>query len=226
MIYMIIIWVTLILCTVGGNMILGFYISHQQIEERILKNGKYILYFMLSLCFIWPVANLAFNLMVPNEKIMIGTWGTAPFFQIIFNFFAYISGNFLAVSHYYLETVHKLADRIFCYVTIFGLTVLLLLSNVFCLFLDEGKNYSFISPDQNHTIVVNEHNFLIAGWVTVYERKNPVMVSFRCREETDDGHLPILSNDYTITWYQDSVTFSFGDGQGGEENVIVYFDKG
>lgn len=224
MIYTGMLWIFLILCTLGGDIALWSYLSNKQMEARILKQGKYILYFMLSLCCIWPVTNLALNFIMPNAKIMIGTWGTAPFFQIIFHFFAYLSGNFLVVSYYYLKTAHKWADRIFLYATVFGLTVLLLLSNVFCLFLDEGNNYSFTSPDQSHTIVVNEHNFLIAGWVTVYERKNPLMVYFHGQESTDDGYLPVLSNDYSVLWYQDGVSFSFGDGAGGEKNITISFD--
>ena len=220
------IWILFILCTLCANMILSRYLYSHKVDERIIKKGKYSLYFLFFMCFIWPAINFLLYLILPNEKIMIGTWGTVPFFQTIFNFFAYISGNLLIVSYYCLKTEHNTSNRIVCGLKILGLTVLLIISNVFCLFLDEGENYSFTSSDSIHTIVVNERNFLIAGWVTVYERKNPFIVYFNCQEETDDGYLPILNNDYTVTWHQDSATFLFGDGEGGEKSVTISFDDG
>ena len=220
-----IIWIIFILCTFFINVVLVEYLSKQQMNEDILKKVKIILYILFSLCFIWAIVHFSLSLLIPNKKFLIGTWGTAPFFQVVFNFLAYISINILYVFDYYLKTKHNIWDKTTLSLKIFGLTIILLISNVFCIFLDEGKNYSFTSPDNNHTIVVNEHNFFQAGWVTVYERNNPLIVSFYCQERTDDGYLPILSEDYNVTWEKEKVTFTFGDGQGGEEYITILFDE-
>lgn len=221
----IIIWIIFILCTFFINVVLGEYLSKRQVEEDTLKKVKIILYILLSLCFIWAIIHFFLSLLIPNKKFLIGTWGTAPFFQVIFNFLAYISINILYVFDYYSKTRRNIWDKTALSLKIFGLTVILLISNVFCIFLDEGKNYSFTSPDNSHTIVVNERNFFQAGWVTVYERNNPLIVSFYYQETTDDGHLPIASEDYIVTWEEEKVTFLFGDGQGEEKYITILFDE-
>ena len=101
---------------------------------------------------------------------------------------------------------------------------MLLLSNVFCLFWDNGDcNHSFTSPDGAHTIVVHERSVLLAGSVSVYERVHPLVVHPRASETTDDGYKPIEAGDYAVTWHAGSVTVSFGDGAGGQKRCTLSF---
>lgn len=198
--------------------------SGRQANETSVKKGKLLLCAAFSLCFIWPVLNIGMYLIAPGCEFLLGTWGTGPVFQCLFNDLALISGTLLAVLHYRLSSGHKLSDRFFLGLTVLGLAVLLLLSNVFCLFWDNGDcNHSFTSPDGAHTIVVHERSVLLAGSVSVYERVHPLVVHLRASETTDDGYKPIEAGDYAVTWHADSVTVSFGDGAGGQKRCTLSF---
>ena len=104
-----------------------------------------------------------------------------------------------------------------------GLAVLLLVSNGFCTLLDEGNYYTFSSPNQAHTIVVHEMKSFKIATITVYERINPLLVCERGVEDTNET-MPLAENDYAVQWHENSVTFSFGDGEGGQKSISVSFD--
>ena len=77
------------------------------------------------------------------------------------------------------------------------------------------------SPDGRHTIVVGEKQIIHHVRVTVYERVNPLVVCFRAGDVTDIVSKPIEENDYSVSWYEDHVVFSFDEG---EKSIPVAFD--
>lgn len=87
--------------------------SGRQANETSVKKGKLLLCAAFSLCFIWPVLNIGMYLIAPGCEFLLGTWGTGPVFQCLFNDLAFISGTLLAVLHYRLSSGHKLSDRFF-----------------------------------------------------------------------------------------------------------------
>ena len=206
-------------------MVLDFRLSSQTIDEKTVKKSRFILYVAFSLCFIWPFINLAV-LMLPTNgiyQIMIGTWGTASLFQIIFNLIAFISGTLLCVIHYRLETEHRRNDQFLLGLKVFGLLALMLISNLICQVFDglSGCYHSFSSPDGLHTIVVGEEQIIHHVTITVYERLNPLIICSRDSDITDSTNKPIEENDYSVVWYEDSVAFFFDDG---EKSILVSFD--
>ena len=208
----------------GAGILADQAVSGRQADETAVKRSKLLLCAAFSLCFLWPVLHIGMYLIAPGHAFLLGTWGTGPVFQCLFNDLAFISGTLLAVLHYRLGSEHKPSDRVFLGLTVFGLAVLLLLSNLFCLFWDNGDcNHSFTSPDGAHTIVVHERSVLLAGSVSVYERVHPLVVRLWASEITDDGYKPIEAGDYAVTWHTDSVTVSFGDGAGEQKSCTLSF---
>ena len=215
-------FVILSLC---GAMVLDFHLSNHQIDERAVKKSRPVLYAAFSLCFLWPLFNFGLYLLAPEYEILIGTWGTGVFFQILFHFLAFLSGSLLSLFHYHLETGHKLGDRVFLGLTISGLVVFMLLSNLVCLFFGRGNcNHSFSSPDGAHTIVVRESSLIHHVRVTVYERVNPLLVRLRASKVTGSTIKPVETDHYSIRWYEDGVTFFFDSG--GADSISVSFDPG
>lgn len=212
-----------ILLTLCGGMVLNKYLSSEPISEKEIQTSKRILYAAFSLCFVWPLVNFAVYLFWPDGQILVGTWGTGLFFQMVLNFPAFAAGTFLCVFHYQFNTEHKWFDGLSMGLKVVGLAVLLILSNGFCTLLDEGSYYSFSSPDQAHTIVVHEMKPIKIGTVTVYERLNPMLICERGSEETHEN-LPIAENNYSVSWQEDSVNVCFGDGEGGQKTISVLFD--
>ena len=153
--------------------------------------------------------------------VMVGTWGTGFFFQRIFNQLAFISGVFLAVLHYRLDTEGGLGSRLALGLTVSVLMALLVISNTVCLFFDDTRRYGFASPDGRHAIVVEEEGFLQAGWIRVYERINPLVVRLRETEATHDSYGTLFAGDYTVTWREDGVTLVF---EGGTGVISLTFD--
>lgn len=100
----------------------------REIDWVNIKREKVILYAAFSLCFIWPFINLAVWILPMNRdyEIMVGTWGTAFVFQIVFNCIAFISGTLLCIMYYRLEIEHKRSNQFFLGLKIFGLVALLL----------------------------------------------------------------------------------------------------
>lgn len=213
----------LIMFTLCGCMAFDFYLSSQPVAQKTVQIGKIVLYGLFSLCFLWPFFGFAVYVAAPEYKIIVGTWGTVFFFERVFNMLAFVSGCLLGVLGYRLGTEHKVGDRILLGFKILGLVVLLLLSNVTCWVLDEGKYYSFSSPDKAHTIVVHEINAYKIGTVTVYERVNPFLVRMRGSAQTYKNR-PVEAGNYAVVWQENSVTFSFDDGQGGQKSVFFAFD--
>lgn len=213
----------LILLTLCGGMILNVYLSNQPVNEAVFKKSKMILYIGFSLCFIWPLFNLVVYFIAPEYKVMVGIWGTWLFLQIVWNFFAFASGTLLSVFHYRFKTEHKWDNKFLLGLKVVGLAVLLFISNVLCSLLDEGNYYSFSSPDNTHTIVVHERIFFKTGTLTVYERMNPLIICAQGAEEIYEI-FPVMQNDYSINWNQDSVTFCFDNGRNEEKSILVLFD--
>ena len=185
-----------------------------------IKQEKVILWVAFSLCFIFPFLNLIAWL--GDYEIMIGTWGTAFLLQMLFNFIAFISGTLLCMNYYHLETEQKQSDRVFLGMKICGLVALLLMSNAVCLFLHElgGCYHSFSSPDGTHTIVVEEAQLIHDVRVTVYERVHPLLISFRGSEVKNNADKPVETEDYSLKWEENSVTFVFDEGR---EAIFVPF---
>lgn len=158
-----------------------------------------------------------------DYKIMVGTWGTAFVFQIVLNFVAFISGILLCVMHYRLETEHRRSDQFLLYFKVFGLVLLLLISNTICQVFDEleGCHHRFSSPDGIHTIIVEEAQMIHDVRVTVYERVNPLLVCLRASKVKDNTNKPIEIDDYSLKWKENSVTFFFDQGK---QNIFVPFD--
>ena len=213
----------LVLLTLCGGMVLNKYLSSETLGEKEIETSKTILRVVFSLCLIWPFVNFAVYLLHPDGQILVGTWGTGLFFQIVLNFPAFAAGVFLCVFRYQLQTPHKGSDQLAMGLKIAGLAVLLLVSNGFCALLDEGKYYTFSSPNQAHTIVVHEMKSFQIATITVYERINPLLVCERGVEDTNKT-MPLAENDYAVQWHENSVAFSFGDGEGGQKSISVSFD--
>lgn len=216
-------WLLFILLTLCGSMVLNQYLSSEPLSEKEIKVSKTVLWCVFSLCLIWPFVNFAVYLLRPDGQILLGTWGTGLFLQIVLNFPAFAAAVFLCVFHYQLQTQHKAGDQLAMGLKIFGLVVLLCLSNGFCALLDEGKYYSFSSPDQAHTIVAHEMKSFKTGTITVYERLNPLLVCERGVENTYKN-LPLEENDYTLQWNNTGVTLSFSDGEGGQKSISASLD--
>ena len=160
-------------------------------------------------------------------QIMIGTWGTASLFQIIFNLIAFISGTLLCVIHYRLETEHRRNDQFLLGLKVFGLMALMLISNLICQVFDgfSGCYHSFSSPDGLHTIVVGEEQIIHHVTITVYERLNPLIICSRDSDVTDSTNKPIEDENsfpgtYTVPdgWIQwEEVS---------QDGVYAYIEKG
>lgn len=195
--------------------------GEQERNGMNIKQEKAILWGAFSLCFLFPFLNLI--VWFGNCEIMIGTWGTAFLLQMLFNFIAFISGTLLCMDDYHLETEQKQSDQVFLGMKICGLVVLLLMSNAVCLFLHElgGCYHSFSSPDGTHTIVVEEEQLIHDVRVSVYERVHPLLISFRGSEVKNNTDKPVETEDYSLKWEENGVTFVF---DGGREAIFVPFD--
>lgn len=69
--------------------------------------------------------------------------------------------------------------------------------------------HEYESPDQRHTIVVQEKAFLLAGGGTVYQQISPFLLKKVETYSTDDGFSPFKENKFKITWARDRVTVSY-----------------
>lgn len=190
-----------------------------------IKRKKVILYAAFSLCFIWPFINLAVLMLPMNGecKILVGTWGTADFFQIVWNCIAFISGTLLCVMHDQLKTEHRWSDQFLLGLKVFGLVALLLISNAICWVLDEleGCHHSFSSPNGVHTIIVQETQIIHDVRITIYERINPLLICSRAIERKNNANKPIETDDYSLSWEENRVTFLYNDGK---ESIVVPLD--
>ena len=76
----------------------------------------------------------------------------------------------------------------------------------------EPKYYVFQSPDQQHTIVVEERSFLLAGSGTFYLKENALFMKPVEGYRTDDGYRPFQQKDFQLKWKRDSVSITYGFG--------------
>ncbi len=86
-----------------------------------------------------------------------------------------------------------------------------------------GPSYFvFHSPDKQHTIVVEEEAFLLAGFGDIYEKVNAVFMRHKNDYLTDDGYRPFSEKNYRLDWKQNSLTIKYGfDSDSVLRNEIV-----
>lgn len=87
--------------------------------------------------------------------------------------------------------------------------------------------HTFISPDNKHTLVVDEASFLLLGNVSLFERVNPLFIEdLDAGTSLDDGFSPISEGKYCIKWYGNRVNFAVFDGFGTRTWDVVKVSLG
>lgn len=87
--------------------------------------------------------------------------------------------------------------------------------------------FKFKSPNKDHTLVVEEQSFLLAGYSKFYERKYLIFIKKLDQSiSTDDGYKPFSSNDYKLEWIgNNSVKITYGFGSMGiKKNETIKFN--
>lgn len=87
--------------------------------------------------------------------------------------------------------------------------------------------HTFISPDNKHTLVVDEASFLLLGNVSLFERVNPLFIEdLDAGTSLDDGFSPISEGKYWIKWDGNRVNFAVFDGFGTRTWDVVKVSLG
>lgn len=87
------------------------------------------------------------------------------------------------------------------------------------------KYYEFVSPDGQHTVIAEEWSYLLGGGVNFYERVNPLFVTGKESFSTDDGYKAINSNDYTVEWNENTMSFTAQNGNHIYNTVEIDLNK-
>ena len=90
-------------------------------------------------------------------------------------------------------------------------------------FITESKYYIFQSPDRQHTLVIEEESFLLAGYGSFYVKENPLFMKRVQDYTTDDGYRPFQHDDAHIEWHEDHVTIEYGFGTGERNKAVINF---
>lgn len=87
--------------------------------------------------------------------------------------------------------------------------------------------HTFISPDKKHTLVVRETSFLLLGDVSLYERKNLLLIEdLGAGASPDDGFSPVSAGKYWIKWDGNRVNFAVFDEHGTRTWDVVKVSLG
>lgn len=87
-------------------------------------------------------------------------------------------------------------------------------------FITEPRYFTFSSPDGVHTIIVEEESFMLAGFGSIYEKKNALFMSKKAEYGTDNGYRPFSLNNYQLTWGQENVTITYSFGSMGVDRSV------
>lgn len=102
---------------------------------------------------------------------------------------------------------------------------------IFLLFINlmgnSSKSYFYFkSPDNVHTLVVEEDSFLLGGWSNFYERKGMIFIKdLKQQIITDDGYKPFSMNDYKLKWLDNNsveIIYGFGSEYIHEKEIIKF----
>ena len=87
----------------------------------------------------------------------------------------------------------------------------------------DKKYFTFSSPDNQKSIVIEEWSWLLAGGGHCYVKINPFLVKYSCYILTDDGYMPFSNSDYDITWEDERVSIEYGfrNGESSRQQVII-----
>lgn len=102
--------------------------------------------------------------------------------------------------------------------------VMLIIFTFICLFygfIRDSKYYTFHSPLNDHTIIVEEQSFLLAGYGNFYVKENALFMKYVDYYTTDDGYRPFKFNDYHVKWEKDRATIFYGFGSGDVQKETV-----
>lgn len=127
-----------------------------------------------------------------------------------------------------LKKQMKKATIITSIASVFGVLFISFCALCIFIFVFNGapKFFVFYSPDKQHTIVVEEDAFLLVGYGCIYEKVNPVFLTYTDGYVTDDGYRPFSSNDYQLDWKHDSLTIKYGYGsEGVKKKLSIDFMK-
>ena len=207
----------LLVCGLAALLFLGGFSAKKEgvSTEQVLR-------VQTSLCFVWLAVGMFFALLAPDYQFLIGTHGDWFFFQQVFSVLSFVSGAMLAVR-WYRKTAQGAVQKAALAVCVGSFAALLLFFHMFLLFFHTQSRYSFFSSHGSHAIVVEEDSFLLAGWVSVYQRVNPFFVRLAGKENTDDGYRPIQAGDYAVTWSGQQAVIQFGDGAGKQKEICLSF---
>ena len=93
-------------------------------------------------------------------------------------------------------------------------------------FFDGFEDYhSFTSPDNAHTIILEESISFTSEQIDLYERVNPFLIHPKEHIIIDYWCLPICNGTYSLVWDGDTVTLSVFDGFGKNDTISVALDK-
>ena len=88
----------------------------------------------------------------------------------------------------------------------------------------DKKYFTFSSPDNQKSIVIEECSWLLGGCSNCYikSEKNSFFIKYiDCHIGTDDGYRPFSNNDYDMIWEDERVIVEYNNGNGYIEQVVI-----
>lgn len=120
-----------------------------------------------------------------------------------------------------LTIIKNVKSNLFRSVTIAIVITVLSYACLIQLFLYDNEVYKeFVSPDNEHIILVSETGVFQSGVIKFYEKTSPFIIKRIAVCNTDDCYLPIENNTYEIKWNDTGFEFHYDFTGSSEEYKI------